>query len=250
VVSFTEEVEPSNRTQFNQLNSLTLEGVVMPGVAAGTAMEFMEQTAGEVFPQGFSFDYTGESRQLATQGSALVVTFFLSLLVIYLVLAAQFESWRDPIIILVSVPMSVAGAMAFIVLGFASMNIYTQVGLITLIGVVSKNGILIVEFANQLQKEQGLNKVEAVIEAAAIRLRPIIMTSLALIFAMVPLLIAVGPGAESRFAIGLTISAGLGIGTLFTVFVLPAFYILLARDHHGSAADEYEDQESAGASSS
>jgi len=250
VVSFTEEVEPSNRTQFNQLNSLTLEGVVMPGVAAGTAMEFMEQTAGEVFPQGFSFDYTGESRQLASQGSALVVTFFLSLLVIYLVLAAQFESWRDPIIILVSVPMSVAGAMAFIVLGFASMNIYTQVGLITLIGVVSKNGILIVEFANQLQKEQGLNKVEAVIEAAAIRLRPIIMTSLALIFAMVPLLIAVGPGAESRFAIGLTISAGLGIGTLFTVFVLPAFYILLARDHHGSAADEYEDQESAGASSS
>jgi multidrug efflux pump len=243
VVSFTEEVEPSNRTQFNQQNSLTLEGVVMPGVAAGTAMEFIEQTASEVFPQGFSYDYTGETRQLATQGSALVVTFFLSLLVIYLVLAAQFESWRDPIIILVSVPMSVAGAMAFIVLGFASMNIYTQVGLITLIGVVSKNGILIVEFANQLQKDRGLNKVDAVIEAAAIRLRPIIMTSLALIFAMVPLLIAIGPGAESRFAIGLTISAGLGIGTLFTVFVLPAFYILLARDHHGSAADEYGNEE-------
>jgi len=243
VVSFTEEVEPSNRTQFNQQNSLTLEGVVMPGVAAGTAMEFMEQTASDVFPQGFSYDYTGETRQLATQGSALMVTFFLSLLVIYLVLAAQFESWRDPIIILVSVPMSVAGAMAFIVLGFATMNIYTQVGLITLIGVVSKNGILIVEFANQLQKERGLNKVDAVIEAAAIRLRPIIMTSLALIFAMVPLLIAIGPGAESRFAIGLTISAGLGIGTLFTVFVLPAFYILLARDHHGSAADEYGNDE-------
>ena len=243
VVSFTEEVEPSNRTQFNQQNSLTLEGVVMPGVAAGTAMEFMEQTASDVFPQGFSYDYTGETRQLATQGSALTVTFFLSLLVIYLVLAAQFESWRDPIIILVSVPMSVAGAMAFIVLGFATMNIYTQVGLITLIGVVSKNGILIVEFANQLQKERGLNKVDAVIEAAAIRLRPIIMTSLALIFAMVPLLIAIGPGAESRFAIGLTISAGLGIGTLFTVFVLPAFYILLARDHHGSAADEYGNDE-------
>jgi len=148
------------------------------------------------------------------------------------VLPAPFESWRDPLIILVSVPMSVAGAMSFIVLGFASMNIYTQVGLITLIGVVSKNGILIVEFANQLQVERGLDKIKAVIEAAAIRLRPIIMTSLALIFAMVPLLIAVGPGAESRFAIGLTISAGLGIGTLFTIFVLPAFYILLARDHN------------------
>ncbi|NWO05007.1 MAG: efflux RND transporter permease subunit [Alteromonadaceae bacterium] len=243
VVSFTEEVEPSNRTQFNQQNSLTLEGVVMPGVAMGTAMGFMESTAADVFPQGFSNDYTGQTRQLDNQGSALVVTFFLSLLVIYLVLAAQFESWRDPFIILVSVPMSVAGAMAFIVLGFASMNIYTQVGLITLIGVVSKNGILIVEFANLLQKDKGLSKFDAVVEAAAIRLRPIIMTSLALIFAMVPLLIAVGPGAESRFAIGLTISAGLGIGTLFTIFVLPAFYLLLARDHHGSAADEYADEQ-------
>ena len=238
VVSFTRDVEPSNRTQFNQQNSLTLQGVVMPGVAAGTAMDFMEQTAAEVLPQGFSYDYTGQSRQLATQGSALVVTFFLSLLVIYLVLAAQFESWRDPLIILVSVPMSVAGAMAFMVLGFATMNIYTQVGLITLIGVVSKNGILIVEFANQLQKERGLNKFDAVVEAAAIRLRPIIMTSIALIFAMIPLLIAIGPGAESRFAIGLTISAGLGIGTLFTIFVLPAFYILLGRDHHGSGEDK------------
>ena len=242
VVSFSEEVEPSNRTQFNQLNSLTLQGVVKPGVAMGTAMDYMERTAEEVFPLGFSNDYTGQTRQLADQGSALVVTFFLSLLVIYLVLAAQFESWRDPFIILVSVPMSVAGAMAFIVLGFATMNIYTQVGLITLIGVVSKNGILIVEFANLLQKDKGLSKFDAVVEAAAIRLRPIIMTSLALIFAMVPLLIAVGPGAESRFAIGLTISAGLGIGTLFTIFVLPAFYLLLARDHHGSAADEYADE--------
>ncbi|MEP1215290.1 MAG: efflux RND transporter permease subunit [Marinobacter sp.] len=239
VISFEKSVEPSQRTQFNQLNSLTLEGVITPGVTVGDAMAFMENAAAESFPQGFSFDYTGESRQFANQGSALVVTFFLSLLVIYLVLAAQFESWRDPFIILVSVPMSVAGAMAFIVLGFASMNIYTQVGLITLIGVVSKNGILIVEFANQLQVDRGLNKREAVIEAAAIRLRPIIMTSLALIFAMVPLLIAVGPGAESRFAIGLTISTGLGIGTLFTIFVLPAFYILLGRDHHGSAAAEY-----------
>lgn len=239
VISFQRDVEPSQRTQFNQLNSLTLQGVVTPGVTVGDAMAFMENTAAESFPQGFSFDYTGESRQFANQGSALVVTFFLSLLVIYLVLAAQFESWRDPFIILVSVPMSVAGAMAFIVLGFATMNIYTQVGLITLIGVVSKNGILIVEFANQLQVDKGLSKREAVVEAAAIRLRPIVMTSLALIFAMVPLLIAVGPGAESRFAIGLTISAGLGIGTLFTIFVLPAFYILLGRDHHGSTTDEH-----------
>ena len=243
VISFEKDVEPSQRTQFNQLNSLTLQGVVMPGVTQGDAMTFMEESAGEIFPQGFSYDYTGQSRQFAQQGSALAVTFFLSLLVIYLVLAAQFESWRDPFIILVSVPMSVAGAMAFIVLGFASMNIYTQVGLITLIGVVSKNGILIVEFANQLQVDKGLNKRQAVVEAAAIRLRPIIMTSLALIFAMVPLLIAIGPGAESRFAIGLTIATGLGIGTFFTIFVLPAFYILLGRDHHGTAESEYGDDE-------
>src|SRR5690606_12034937 len=240
VVTYTEEVEPSNRTKFNPQNSLTLEGVVMPGVAAGTAMEFIEQTAAEVFPQGFSFDYTGESRQLANQCSALVVTFFLSLVVIYLVLAAQFESWRDTIIILVSVPMSVAGAMAFIVLGFATMNIYTQVGLITLIGVVAKNGILIVEFANKQQIEKGMSRLDAVLEAGAIRLRPIIMTTVALIVAMVPLLTAAGPGAVSRFHIGLTIATGLGIGTSFTLFVLPAFYVLLARDHNKAAREEEE----------
>ncbi|MAA64106.1 MAG: multidrug efflux protein [Alteromonadaceae bacterium] len=232
VVSFEKGVEPSQRTQFNQQNSLTLQGIATPGVSAGDAINFMTKTADEIFPQGFTYDFTGDSRQFVNQGSALAVTFFLSLLVIYLVLAAQFESWRDPLIILISVPMSVAGAMAFIVLGFTTMNIYSQVGLITLIGVVSKNGILIVEFANQLQHDKGYRKAKAVIEAAAIRLRPIIMTSLALIVAMVPLLIAVGPGAQSRFAIGLTIATGLGIGTLFTLFVLPAFYVLLAKDHN------------------
>ncbi|GAA3963480.1 efflux RND transporter permease subunit [Allohahella marinimesophila] len=228
VVSFEHGVEPSARTQFNQLNSITIEGIPAPPVPMGDAVNFMKTKAAEIFPQGFSYDFKGESRQFESSGSALMVTFFLSLLVIYLVLAAQFESWRDPLIILVSVPMSIAGAMAFIMLGFASMNIYTQVGLITLIGVVAKNGILIVEFANTLQK-RGMDKREAVIEAAAIRLRPIIMTSLALIFAMVPLLIAAGPGAASRFAIGLTIATGLGIGTFFTIFILPAFYILLAK---------------------
>ena len=237
VISFEDGVEPSQRTQFNQLNSLVIEGIPTPGVALGDAMAFLKQSATETFPQGFTYDFMGQSRQLENQGSALVVTFFLALLVIYLVLAAQFESWRDPIIILVSVPMSVAGAMAFITLGFASMNIYTQVGLITLIGVVSKNGILIVEFANQLQQQRRLSKRQAVIDAAAIRLRPIIMTSVALIVAMVPLLIAAGPGAESRFAIGLTIATGLGIGTLFTLFVLPAFYILLARQHSHDEED-------------
>lgn len=236
LVSFETGVEPSKRTQFQQLNSVILEGVPRPGVTLGDALSWLNQAAAESLPLAYSIDYKGESRQLMSQGSALVLTFFLSLTVIYLVLAAQFESWRDPLIILVSVPMSVAGAMAFITLGVSSLNIYTQVGLITLIGVVAKNGILIVEFANQLQRTRGLDRREAVIEASAIRLRPILMTSVALIVAMVPLLIATGAGAVSRFDIGLTIASGLGIGTLFTLFVLPAFYLLLARDH--SAAQD------------
>ncbi|MDN5849572.1 MAG: efflux RND transporter permease subunit [Nitrococcus sp.] len=231
VVSFERSVEPSKRTQFQQLNSLTVEGVMAAGVTLGEAVDYLQSQAEAQFPRGFSYDYTGSSRQYAEQGSALVVTFFLSLLVIYLVLAAQFESWRDPLIILVSVPMSIAGALVFITLGFSSVNIYTQVGLITLIGLVSKNGILIVEFANQLQRTQGLSKRDAVEEAAAIRLRPIIMTTVAMVVAMIPLLTASGPGAVSRFDIGLTVATGLGIGTLFTLFVLPAFYILLAREH-------------------
>ncbi|TQF00425.1 MAG: MMPL family transporter [Spiribacter salinus] len=234
VVTMTESVEPGSRNQHQQLNSLTLEGVMTPGTPLGDALEYLETTAEDTLPSTYNVDYTGQSRQFAGQGSALVLTFFLSILVIYLVLAAQFESWRDPAIILVSVPLSIAGALAFITLGFATVNIYTQVGLITLIGVVAKNGILIVEFANNLQINQGLNKRDAVEEASAIRLRPIIMTSLALIMAMVPLLIATGPGAVSRFHIGLTIATGLGIGTIFTLFVLPAFYLLLARDHNAS----------------
>jgi len=160
----------------------------------------------------------------------------MSILVIYLVLAAQFESWRDPIIILVSVPMSIAGALAFLMLGFATVNIYTQVGLITLIGLIAKNGILIVEFANQLQLTGGLGKRAAVEQAAAIRLRPILMTTVSMIVAMVPLLSASGPGAVSRFHIGLVIATGLGIGTLFTLFVVPAVYLLLGQDHQASVA--------------
>jgi multidrug efflux pump len=155
----------------------------------------------------------------------------MSILVIYLVLAAQFESWRDPVIILVSVPMSIAGALAFLYLGFATVNIYTQVGLITLIGLIAKNGILIVEFANQLQQQEGLDKRAAVERAATIRLRPILMTTVSMIVAMVPLLLASGPGAVSRFHIGLVIATGLGIGTLFTLFVVPAVYMLLGQTH-------------------
>ncbi len=230
LVSFETTIEPTQRTQFQQLNSITVNGIMAPGVSLGEAIEFMETEASKILPREFSYDYIGESRQFKQQGSALVLTFFLSLLVIYLVLAAQFESWRDPLIILISVPMSIAGALIFVTLGFASLNLYTQVGLITLIGLIAKNGILIVDFANRLQDAQQLSKHDAVIEAAAVRLRPILMTTLAMIVAMVPLLIASGPGAESRFQIGLVIATGLGIGTLFTLFVVPAFYLMLGKD--------------------
>jgi len=215
-----------------------IQGLMAPGVSLGEGIKFLEQTARETFPEGFTWDYSGESRQYAQQGSALILTFFMSILVIYLVLAAQFESWRDPLIVMVSVPMSIAGALIFMTLGLATVNIYTQVGLITLIGLIAKNGILIVEFANQLQIGEGLSKRAAVEKAAAIRLRPILMTTVSMVVAMVPLLIASGPGAASRFAIGLVIATGLGVGTLFTLFVVPAMYLLLARDH--SAAVETE----------
>ncbi len=238
IVSFETTIEPSKRSQFQQLNAITLEGIATPGTTLGGALDYLKTIANETLPKEIGYDYAGESRQYKDQGSALVLTFFLSLVIIYLVLAAQFESWRDPIIILVSVPMSIFGALAFITTGFASINIYTQVGLITLIGVIAKNGILIVEFANQLQIKQGLNKRDAVEQAAAIRLRPILMTSVALVVAMFPLLTASGPGAVSRFDIGIVIAAGLGIGTLFTLFIVPAVYLVLARQHQAITAPQ------------
>jgi multidrug efflux pump len=232
IISFEQVVEPSQRTQFQQLNSLTLEGVMVPAITLGDALGYLENEAETLLPPGYSYDYLGEARKYTQQGSALVITFFLAILVVYLVLAAQFESWRDPVIILVSVPMSIAGALAFLMLGLATMNIYTQVGLITLIGLIAKNGILIVEFANQLQRRECLGKRDAVEKAASIRLRPILMTTVSMVVAMLPLLTATGPGAVSRFQIGLVIASDLGIGTLFTLFVVPAFYVLLARQHH------------------
>ncbi|MEQ8860665.1 MAG: efflux RND transporter permease subunit [Pseudomonadales bacterium] len=231
-VDLVHEIEPTERAQFQQLNSVTISGLMAPGVSLGDAMASLERAAEETLPQNIGYDYTGESRQLMQQGHALLYTFFLSLLVIYLVLAAQYESWRDPLIILVSVPMSVAGAMLFIYLGFASVNLYTQIGLITLIGLIAKNGILIVDFANRLQVSEGLDKRQAVAQATATRYRPILMTTVAMLMAMVPLLLATGPGSVSRFQMGLVIFTGLGLGTVFTLFVVPAVYVLLARDRN------------------
>ncbi|KUJ79635.1 multidrug efflux protein [Microbulbifer flavimaris] len=238
LVSLQETVEPQQLKRFQQLNAVTISGVPRPGITLGEALGVLESAAGQILPPGYSIDYSGQSRQYKAEGSELVLTFFFALIVIYLVLAAQFESWRDPLIMLVTVPMSVCGAMIFVSLGFTTMNIYTQVGLVTLIGVISKHGILIVEFANKLQQD-GLDKREAIERAAAIRLRPILMTTASLVLAMVPLLIAAGPGGGARFAMGLVVASGMTIGTLFTLFVVPAMYVYLGRDYgHGEAATE------------
>ncbi|MBX3726462.1 MAG: efflux RND transporter permease subunit [Xanthomonadales bacterium] len=234
LVTLQESVQPQQLKRFQQLNAVTISAVPRPGVTLGEALGILEQAAAEVLPPGYSVDYAGQSRQFKTEGSALMMTFFFAIVVIYLVLAAQFESWRDPLIMLITVPMAICGAMIFVSLGLTTLNIYTQVGLLTLVGVISKHGILIVEFANKLQVESGLAKRAAIEEAASIRLRPVLMTTAALVFAMVPLLIATGPGAASRFAMGLVIASGMTLGTAFTLFVLPAMYLYLARDHGGT----------------
>ena len=191
-------------------------------------------------PQGFTVDYAGESRQLRVEGSKFLGTFLLSAILIYLVLAAQFESFRDPFIILVgSVPLAISGALMFSFLGLTTLNIYSQVGLITLVGLVSKNGILIVEFANHLQ-ETGLSKLQAVIEAASTRLRPILMTTAATVIGHFPLVLAKGPGAGARNSIGIMLVSGMIIGTLFTLFVVPSIYVLVARTHVAESKKESE----------
>jgi multidrug efflux pump len=197
----------------------------------GTALAQMEQIAKRLLPEGYTLDYAGESRQFMQESSSLITTFFLALIIIFLTLAALFESFRDPLIVLISAPMSICGAMIFISMGVggATLNIYTEVGLVTLIGLISKHGILIVQFANDLQLE-GKGKREAVEEAASIRLRPILMTTAAMVLGVVPLILAQGAGAVSRFDIGLVIATGISIGTLFTLFVVPAMYLLLADD--------------------
>jgi multidrug efflux pump len=227
LITVTDRARPRQLNQFQQLNSAILSGV--PLVSMGEAIDTVRQIAREEAPAGYAVDYAGASRQYVQEGSALWVTFALALAIIFLVLAAQFESFRDPLVILVTVPLSICGALIPLFLGWSSMNIYTQVGLVTLIGLISKHGILIVEFANQLRKEKGLSPREAVEEAAAIRLRPVLMTTAAMVFGMVPLIIATGAGAVSRFDIGTVIATGMSIGTLFTLFVLPCIYTLLAK---------------------
>jgi multidrug efflux pump len=230
--------EPRQLNKFQQLNAVRIQGVIPPNVPLDQALKFLETESAKILPQGFTVDYAGESRQLRTEGSKFLGTFLLSGILIYLVLAAQFESFRDPFIILVgSVPLSLSGALMFSFLGLTTLNIYSQVGLITLVGLVSKNGILIVEFANHLQ-EQGLDKMSAVVEAAGTRLRPILMTTAATVIGHFPLVLATGPGAGARNSIGIMLVTGMIIGTAFTLFVVPSIYVLVAKTHHVSIAED------------
>jgi multidrug efflux pump len=244
IATITQKTTPESLAHFQQLNAATINAQVGMGMTQGDTITLMQQTAAKVLPQGYIIDYAGTSRQYVQESSGFLTLFFFAAVIIFLALAALFESFRDPFIILVSVPMSIAGAMAGMHLvsglrvlypsvmqfGGATLNIYTLVGIVTLMGLISKHGILIVDVANRLQRE-GHIKRDAVELAAGIRLRPILMTTAAMVLGVVPLLLASGAGAVSRFAMGLVIFSGISVGTLFTLFVVPTFYVLFATDH-------------------
>ncbi|HYR52104.1 MAG TPA: efflux RND transporter permease subunit [Candidatus Dormibacteraeota bacterium] len=232
--------QPRELKRFQQLNAVRIQGVIPPGVSLDQALHYLEAEAAKTLPPGFNVDYAGESRQLRTEGNRFLGIFLLSSVLIFLVLAAQFESFRDPFVILAgSAPLAISGALFFSFLGFTTLNIYSQVGLITLVGLVAKNGILIVQFANHL-RETGIAKLEAVIEAAGTRLRPILMTTAATVFGHLPLVFAHGPGAGARNSIGITLVSGMIIGTCFTLFVVPSIYMLVAGARRTVAAEEPE----------
>jgi multidrug efflux pump len=228
---------PNALSHYNQLNSATFQAVPMPGVTVGQAVDFLEGAAKQL-PSGFNHDYLADSRQYVQEGNQLAVAFGFALIIIFLVLAAQFESLRDPLVIMITVPMAILGALIPLFFGVATINIYTQVGLLTLVGLISKHGILMVEFANELQLKEGLDRRSAIEMAARVRLRPILMTTAAMVTGLLPLLTAAGAGAASRFSIGLVVVSGMMIGTLFTLFVLPAVYVAIATDHRAGRETE------------
>lgn len=240
LVRIQTDAAPAAIEQFNQLNSATLGALPLPGVTTSEGLQTLRAVAKDILPQGFYEDYAGQSRLEVQEGSSIALAFGLAVIVIYLVLAAQFESFRDPFIIMMSVPLSMFGAMIFLNLGLATLNIYTEVGLITLVGLITKHGILMVEFANELKEKHGVNKREAIEEAARVRLRPILMTTAAMVLGVAPLLYASGAGAAARFSMGLVIAAGMSIGTVFTLFVVPMFYTFISRDsaHARKPAEE------------
>ncbi|MFT4798762.1 MAG: multidrug efflux pump [Candidatus Azotimanducaceae bacterium] len=228
VISLKQTVKPNTLKQYQQLNSVTIQGFVLPPNTLGDGLAFLDEAITKVAPTGYRVGYEGASRRFIEESRGFLLLFGTSLIFIYLVLSAQFNSFRDPLIVLISVPLSLFGALVPMALGWATLNIYTQVGLLTLIGLISKHGILIVDFANQ-RVAAGEDRYSAVLEASAMRLRPILMTTFATVLGVLPLLLAFGAGANARFAIGLMIAAGMTVGTVFTLFVLPTFYLLLGR---------------------
>jgi multidrug efflux pump len=229
---------PETLNHFQQLNSATLSGVMMPGVSLDDALKYLQALAARTLPQGYSVDYAGQGRQFVQESGGIMATFAFAIIIVFLALAALFESFRDPLVILISVPLSIAGALIFIAIGVggATINIYTEVGLVTLMGLISKHGILIVEVANT-EQQAGKSKYAAIVSAAGTRLRPILMTTAAMVLGVVPLVFASGAGAASRYAIGLVISTGLAIGTVFTLFVVPGVYMLIGATHSREAHD-------------
>jgi multidrug efflux pump len=230
---------PETLNHFQQLNAATLSGVMAPGVTLDDAQHYLAKLAKDTLPSGYTVDYGGQGRQLVQESGGIMTTFAFAIIIVFLALAALFESFRDPLVILISVPLSIAGALIFIAVGVhgASLNIYTQVGLVTLMGLISKHGILIVEVANE-EQQTGKSKHQAIVAAASTRLRPILMTTAAMVLGVLPLVFASGAGAASRFAIGIVISTGLAIGTLFTLFVVPGVYMLVGATHSASDAKE------------
>jgi multidrug efflux pump len=251
VATLKESVVPRSLNRFQQLNAVKISGVAIRPL--DEALRFLEDEAGKILPRGYVLDYTGESRQLRTEGNKFLPAFAMAIVLIFLVLAAQFNSFRDPFVILAgSVPLAIFGSLIFTFLKMpdpnvafwtrgwtTTMNIYSQVGLVTLVGLIAKNGILVVEFANQLQL-QGHPKLEAVRQSAMIRLRPILMTSAATIAGHFPLTLVTGAGAAARNSIGLVLVGGMFVGTLFTLFVVPSIYMLIARDHSRDREREAE----------
>ncbi len=221
---------PKSVLQFNQQNSATFSAVPLPGVSVGQAVAALQDLTKRILPEGYLIDWQGDSRQFVQEGNQLLITFALAIVFIFLILAAQFESWRDPLVVMITVPLAISGALIPLFFGVTSVNIYSQIGLVTLIGLISKHGILMVEFANGLQAK-GLDRLQAIQEAAKVRLRPILMTTAAMVVGLIPLVLANGPGAASRFSIGIVIIVGMLVGTLFTLFVLPAVYTLIAKTH-------------------
>jgi multidrug efflux pump len=227
LVTLTELAEPGQFNRFNRLRAITITAGLAPGYTLGEALEWVRQVADEELPERAQIDYKGESRDYQSAGSAVLFTFAMALLVVYLVLAAQFESFLHPLVIMLTVPLAVLGALAGLWAFGSSLNLFSQIGIVMLVGLAAKNGILIVEFANQL-RDEGMAVRDAVIESAVVRMRPILMTSIATIMGAVPLVLAGGPGSGSRATIGIVVIAGVTFSTVLSLFVVPAFYALLA----------------------